>query len=628
MSKIIFLTRRIIIKNHHKEQFAQGTIEYLVIIAIVVVIALVVVSLLLGQMNSAGTTNEQNSKLYWSSQPLAITDSIIDDNGTMLLVIKNNTGDWIELTSIKINNNYVYPDNTPIAYGETKSIYLNKNSIAAKNSEITLTYQTKAGLEKTQKGTTNLLTTQTTTITPSSNASLLSPQNCFDWNGSATQHTICSCNDLNTIDFNSTTRAWTYILQNNIDFRNCDAIYTTGAGWDPIGNNSGVPFIGNFLGNNKTISGLYVNRPDQNYVGLFGYATIADINDLGVLDQNVTGSYYSGGLTGTATSSIINNSYSTGNTLSLGNYAGGLTGNNTGTISNSYSAGNTYSQGSYSGGLTGNNSGTISDSYSAGNITAVGSYAGGITGANSGTINSSYSTGNIIGYGAQAGGITGSHTGTINNSYSTGSTTGTNSYTGGIVGLNSGRINNSFTTGSTIGTAYVGGITGYNYTATAVINNSYSTGSTTGTGSYTGGLVGRTNVASKIINSYSAGFTTGGNTVGGLVGRNDENALIYNSFSTGTVIGTSSIGGVVGYKVASSAQINLYWFDSNASDNATICYYGGDGNCTKVVDTNYSLLFDPATNLYDSNEPFWTFGTDANWTARDNNYPLLTWQVQ
>ena len=77
---------------------------------------------------------------------------------------------------------------------------------------------------------------------------------CFDWGG-VSVHPLCSCDDLNTIDFNSSTLGWTYELQNNIDFVNCDSSYTTGEGWTPIGT-LGVYFSGDFLGNNKKIKSL------------------------------------------------------------------------------------------------------------------------------------------------------------------------------------------------------------------------------------------------------------------------------------------------------------------------------------------------------------------------------------
>lgn len=40
-----------------------------------------------------------------------------------------------------------------------------------------------------------------------------------------------------------------------------------GEGWEPIGTEAN-PFTGSFDGNGKTITGLYINRPQMNYVGL------------------------------------------------------------------------------------------------------------------------------------------------------------------------------------------------------------------------------------------------------------------------------------------------------------------------------------------------------------------------
>jgi len=86
----------------------QGTIEYLVIIAIVVVIALVVVGLLLQAMNPAGGVTESTAKNTWrSSTPFAITDwawpSGTDKNIT--LVLRNNTYESVNFVSVDMNVN-------------------------------------------------------------------------------------------------------------------------------------------------------------------------------------------------------------------------------------------------------------------------------------------------------------------------------------------------------------------------------------------------------------------------------------------------------------------------------------------------------------------------------------------
>lgn len=82
---------------------AQGTIEYLVIIAIVVVIALVVVGLLLQILGNFGGANETALKTSWkTAEPWAIQDwsASGDSGGTLTIVLKNNTAETLEFNSI------------------------------------------------------------------------------------------------------------------------------------------------------------------------------------------------------------------------------------------------------------------------------------------------------------------------------------------------------------------------------------------------------------------------------------------------------------------------------------------------------------------------------------------------
>ena len=81
---------------------AQGSIEYLIIIAIVVVIGLVVTSLSLGistgETSQIGATGTQLGNV--SSGGITIVDAVADPNGDALLTLKNNTGEPLTLTSI------------------------------------------------------------------------------------------------------------------------------------------------------------------------------------------------------------------------------------------------------------------------------------------------------------------------------------------------------------------------------------------------------------------------------------------------------------------------------------------------------------------------------------------------
>jgi hypothetical protein len=81
-----------------------------------------------------------------------------------------------------------------------------------------------------------------------------------------------------------------FILTENIDLN--VAPYNTGEGWEPIGNNiigEDKAFRGNFNGNGKTISGLFINRDDS--AGLFGACSNASIHNLQLSDVNITSEY-------------------------------------------------------------------------------------------------------------------------------------------------------------------------------------------------------------------------------------------------------------------------------------------------------------------------------------------------
>ncbi len=187
-----------------------------------------------------------------------------------------------------------------------------------------------------------------------------------------------------------------------------------GKGWQPIGNWE-VKFTGTFDGQGYSISGLFIDRPDLIYVGLFGYVSpggvIAgvDLAHTGVIGHemvgglvgrnegmvvncaamgSVEGRNYVGGLIGTNFGGEVNNSHSNGSARNTNNYRlGGLVGWNTGTVSNCSSL---VSVTGYNliGGLVGNNEGTITNSFSAGTVTGIGQYlegypsVGGLVGVN------------------------------------------------------------------------------------------------------------------------------------------------------------------------------------------------------------------------------------------------------
>ena len=182
--------------------------------------------------------------------------------------------------------------------------------------------------------------------------------------------------------------AMNYALGTNID-----ASPTSGwtGGFMPVGN-SASPFTGDFAGLGHTITGLIINRPTTDYVGLFGYAS-SNIRDIGTVGGTITGQSFVGGLAGRSNSNI-SNSYATSS--SIGSYSvGGLVGWNDGNISSSYTTGNVSGSDSV-GGLVGNNYGILSNSYATGNISGSDT-AGGLVGYNSSYIIDSHATGSVTG---------------------------------------------------------------------------------------------------------------------------------------------------------------------------------------------------------------------------------------
>ncbi len=388
-----------------------------------------------------------------------------------------------------------------------------------------------------------------------------------------------------------------YTLETNLD-ENTDGYsdFNSDEGFGPIGNESNR-FTGSFDGKGYEISELFISRPEGNYVGLFGYIENATIKDVGLINVNITGYSFVGGLVGVNEGGSILNSHSSGCVNVEGQYVdaaiGGLVGLNiAGDIIDSFSTGNVNVNATevytFVGGLVGLNiAGDIIDSFSTGNVninaTEVYTFVGGLVGLNLGgelggksfsvgaETMPSYLTGNVgfellnnVGLldinavnllnGEIYGGI-------ITNSRSFGNVTITgaedvnlsSSSLGGLIGLNlGGTIQDSCSTGDVtientnvnIEGATVGGLVGFN---AGDITNSCSTGNVVVDGEYVdieiatfGGLIGF-NIG-DVTNSNSTGdVSVSGAEVGiwfasfgGLVGHNEVYAIRHSS-STGDV---------------------------------------------------------------------------------------------
>ena len=168
-------------------------------------------------------------------------------------------------------------------------------------------------------------------------------------------------------------KAGTYALGRDID-AGITSTWNSGAGFLQIGASN--TFTGNLDGQGHTISGLFINRPSDQNVGLVGYlAAGATVSNLGVIGAIVTGHTTVGAIVG-ANYGAVSNVYSSGSVTAISAGAGGLVGYNFQTLSNAYSN-STVSGPLYVGGAVGLN-----------NIAA---------GPTAGSMSQVYATGAVIG---------------------------------------------------------------------------------------------------------------------------------------------------------------------------------------------------------------------------------------
>ena len=185
-----------------------------------------------------------------------------------------------------------------------------------------------------------------------------------------------------------------YKLMNDIDLSAYGATYGDGKGWVPIGLEVGdtwYSFKGDFDGNGKIISGLSIRRPEESDVGLFGLLSDRDtsIKNLGLIDVNIVGNNYVGGLAGWIENATIEGCYADGNITGnsdIGGIGGILTG--IAKIKNCHTAGSVV--GVNVGGIAGNIGYSISVPavtycYSTASIDGV-DFVGGVVGSRAGIV--------------------------------------------------------------------------------------------------------------------------------------------------------------------------------------------------------------------------------------------------
>ncbi|CAN7228749.1 two-partner secretion domain-containing protein [Polaromonas sp. LjRoot131] len=175
-----------------------------------------------------------------------------------------------------------------------------------------------------------------------------------------------------------------YVLGADIDAS--DTVnWNAGAGFDTLGG-VGAPgiFEGRFDGLNHRIRNLFINRPGDNFVGLFGLTQSTSIRNLGLVGGSITGADFVGAIAGQGCCTTFSNVYSTAS-VQGNDEVGGLVGElSQGGITDAY-AGGAVTGNDKVGGLVGSSlDGSITRAYSTGRVTAVG-LAGGLVAEQVGT---------------------------------------------------------------------------------------------------------------------------------------------------------------------------------------------------------------------------------------------------
>lgn len=214
--------------------------------------------------------------------------------------------------------------------------------------------------------------------------------------------------------------------------------------WTPIGAYPAL-FSGNVEGNNHTISNLWINLPETDFVGLFGYTVTSSFSNLHINASHIIGFDTVGTLVANLfdngsieNCSAINISV-TGNN-NTGGLVGGLVQNSS--ISKCHAIGDIVGS-SQVGGLTGSGwTGVgIDECYSEGTVSAT-FLAGGLVGAfpfafsGTSTVDNSYSRSSVVVDNERAGGLIGGADNMllVKNSYSTG-TANAPSFAGAVIGF-------------------------------------------------------------------------------------------------------------------------------------------------------------------------------------------------
>lgn len=405
---------------------------------------------------------------------------------------------------------------------------------------------------------------------------------------------ISDCTDLQNIQNNLT---GLFKLANDID---CSATTTwnSGEGFKPMGNIT-EEFQGILNGDGFAISNLYINRPTETFLGLFGRVKEAKISNIKLINFNITGDSFIGSLSGemrfTTVSDISISSSINGVMGRLGGLSGIIDESYLNNVS--YEGNISVTTGDYIGGIAA--SGYNSEMYdleSKSNLSGI-NYVGGFFGyLSDSSVSNVKGDVNLEIDGYRSGGFVGSSN-KVNTNYIdiTGSIVSDFSFMiGGLFGyVSDSKASNLFFKGDIIsnGTDSVGGIIGS--MTNGEIKKAISEVNISARNDRVGGIAGMlTNVYTEFliakvnITSDPQLFNHQGRKKGGLVGYLQGGSL-NNSFATGYVEGMESIGGLVGHSY--SPIYNSYAIVNVSGDNETAGFIGLNGFGGAEVNDSFAV---------------------------------------
>ena len=348
-----------------------------------------------------------------------------------------------------------------------------------------------------------------------------------------------------------------YELAANIDLTSYIDTNYGAAGWQPIGSGSfpltlsaslgcvrpetldnpmpGDAFSGTFDGNGFNITGLWIDRPNQDCIGLFGHvAPDSEIRNLGVLATEIRGNIGVGVLVGEGTGSRIVSSYAISDEVHGNNYVGGLLG-----------------------------------------LAYVHSRHGDI----STRITSSYAVSGLISGDRVVGGLVGYYREDENDRVAM-------KYSYAIVDMMKGTRSD--------GSDAMGGLVGY--AQNIVVIGSYAiTNLIDGNGGdEVAGLIGESFASNKLISSYSISGSISGNVeVGGLVGYfTGRQASISYSYAISGSISGSETGGLGGEIRSTVTVTDSYWNSEAGNFNNPLPGGEAKANAELREPTDYTGIYD------------------------------------